>query len=61
MSNFVGIPPSLNTLYVMCCHGNHAFTHGPNMLIFKDNLAPMKNCPVEHGKLNWPPDYCGWL
>ena len=40
----------------MGCHGNHAFSHSPNKLIFEDNLfciegvamnnlAPMRNCP----------------
>ena len=50
-------PDNMDELYHthIGCHGNHAFSHSPNMFIFRtffhiqgvlgNNLASMKNCP----------------
>ena len=55
MSTFVGTSPFF--YIVMCCHGNHAFSHNQNGFVFEENivfffqvallnhLEPIRNAP----------------
>ena len=69
MSTYVGIPPFSNPLWVAMetMHFHIAHTNFLRTPLFRilgvpmNNLAPMKNCPVVQGNLNWMPGHIAFV
>ena len=60
MSNFAGIPPFSNSLWVAIETMQFNIAQTNFFLFTMNNLAPMKNCPGVQGNLNRMPVLHGW-